>query len=464
MQYPTPEVYNGTIYVAMGPNGPTRVYALSQDTGNVIWNTTIKTTSRQIWNSPIVYNGLVYVGVAGDLQNQEVNASAIGGLFALNAQTGNVVWSFNTMIGNTGGAAVWGSVVVDPKLNSIYFGTGNPYNPGTNSLYGYAIMSLNATTGKMNWYYRIYNSFAIGHDEDFGSTPNLFSLKLNNTTYNAIGLGNKNGIYYILDRNNGQLLQKVPILNPDYSSIIGLAGLTYQSNSTNPELFIPAGYNSKTGMVEAFFPSNNTIAWKFNTTGVTVVPVTVVPGAVLFGDDAGDLYAVNTTSGSLLYHIKLPDSVEGGATVADGHVIVPISSVDELGDSEGPEGVIAFSTGPKPQKVNIINFTVLQMIQTLKNAGFTNITTAQNIATISPPAVIFKVFDSNAPGSGKTQLVFALPPYYYTFQGWNSTNPTVYSYTNLTGIMKTGTITYIGVNSSFVGEGEVNFGAASPTT
>lgn len=30
--------------------------------------------------------------------------------------------------------------------------------------------------------------------------------------------------------------------------------------------------------------------------------------------------------------------------------------------------------------------------------------------------------------------------------------------------MKTGTITYIGVNSSFVGEGEVNFGAASPTT
>jgi polyvinyl alcohol dehydrogenase (cytochrome) len=285
-----------------------------------------------IWASPIIYNGMLYIGVAsnGLLEN---NASQRGEIFALNAMTGSVIWGFVTMVGTSGGASVWGSVAIDPVLNSIYFGTGNPFQSGSGSsiLYSYAIMSLDATTGALKWSYQIYTSTSnpVGADEDIGSTPNLFSVSVSGVVHNAIGVGAKDGFYYVLDRANGQSLEKVQIgncgcLNGD--GIIGLAGFIYLS-ANNPEIFVPS-YNAQVGghygVVKALTPSDGSIKWQFNTLFNIVGSVSVIPGAVLFGDEHGDAYAVSIASGTQLFHTSVPGSIDAGLTVAEGMVFIPM--------------------------------------------------------------------------------------------------------------------------------------------
>ncbi len=304
---------NGMVYVSDGvgpPGGLADLYALSQTDGHTIWSTTLDTSAYAAYASPIVFNGMVYIGVATN--GSETDTSLVGKIFAVNATTGHVAWSFTTSIGNTGGAGVWGSVAIDPSLDSIYFGTSNAYGPGTNSLYSYSILSLNAKTGTLNWYYQAYSSLSSGGDLDFGSSPNLFSVVINGVTHAAVGLGAKDGKYYVLDRVTGSLLETLPIGtgNAD-GGIIGLAGFIYLSQN-NPELFIPS-YNTVVGgdygVVKAVTPLDGSLKWQFNTPGTVQGSVVVVPRAVLFGDVSGNVFALSTSSGSQLFHTTVPGSV-----------------------------------------------------------------------------------------------------------------------------------------------------------
>ena len=114
-----------------------------------------------------------------------------------------MIWSFKTGISKVGGAAVWGTVALDKNLGTIYFGTGNAYTRTRppSSAYSYSILSLNVATGKKVWNYTAYT---FNGDKDFGSSPNLFVIP----GHKALGLGGKDGIYYVLDRSTGQLLHK----------------------------------------------------------------------------------------------------------------------------------------------------------------------------------------------------------------------------------------------------------------
>ena len=312
---------NGLVYVGLGPNGPTEVVALSQTTGSLVWSTTLKATENAIWASPIVYNGLVYIGVASS--GDESNASWIGEMFALNANSGTVVWTWNATTSAAGGAGIWGSVVVDPSLNSIYFGTGNPYGSGSGPtiLYSYSVISLDASTGSLNWYHPVYTSTTAGGDLDFGSTPNLFTVTISGTTYDAIGLGSKGGTYYVLDRTNGNLLGSAVIdSSGDGQGIIGVPGYTYLG-SNNPEIFVPSQYGNS-GTLGAYTPATGALQWSFNTPGVLVGSVAVVPGAVLFGDEDGNLYAFSN-SGTRLFTQTFPSGIYGGVTVAENYLFVP---------------------------------------------------------------------------------------------------------------------------------------------
>jgi polyvinyl alcohol dehydrogenase (cytochrome) len=320
---------NGMVYVGDGsgpPGGQAVLFALSQTDGHVVWSTQLDTDEYAVFASPIIFNGMVYIGVATN--GSETDTSLVGKVFAVNATTGHVNWSFTASIGNTGGAGVWGSVAIDPSLDSIYFGTSNAYGPGTDSLYSYSIMSLNARTGSLNWYYQAYNSLSSGGDLDFGSTPNLFSVVVNGVTHAAIGLGGKDGMYYVLDRVTGSLLEKFQIgTGSGEGGIIGLPGFIYLGTN-NPELFI-GSYNTVVGgdygVMKALTPATGSIDWAFNTPGTIVGSVVVVPGAVVFGDESGNVFALSTGSGSQLFHTSVPGSVLGGVSAAEGLLFVPMS-------------------------------------------------------------------------------------------------------------------------------------------
>ncbi len=76
--YSSPAVANGVVYVG-SVNGT--VYALDAKTGAKVWN---YATGDQIYSSPAVANGVVYIG------------SWDNNVYALNAKTGAKLWSYAT--------------------------------------------------------------------------------------------------------------------------------------------------------------------------------------------------------------------------------------------------------------------------------------------------------------------------------------------------------------------------------
>src|SRR5207244_115243 len=100
--------------------------------------------------------------------------------------------------------------------------------------------------------------------------------------------------------------------------IIGLAGFIYpdgNASNGNPEIFIPSTFRDSTdnkikGLITAFDPASNSTSWIFKAKGRVPGSVAIVPGAVLFGDRKGFLYAVSTVDGSLIQRIRVARGVQ----------------------------------------------------------------------------------------------------------------------------------------------------------
>ena len=112
--------------------------ALDQKTGKVAWETRTGDPKQgySLTAAPLYYNGMVIIGTAGG------DLGIRGWLRSFDAKTGREVWRFNTVPGpgefghdtwpagssawQWGGAPVWSTPAVDPELGLIYFSTGNP--------------------------------------------------------------------------------------------------------------------------------------------------------------------------------------------------------------------------------------------------------------------------------------------------------------------------------------------------
>jgi quinohemoprotein ethanol dehydrogenase len=198
--------------------------ALSQETGKVKWSTEVVKPGSgfSITSAPLYYNGKVYVGGSGG------EYGVRGRLTALDAETGKMDWRFYTTPspsetgGDTwpnngsykhGGASLWNTPTVDPKLNEIYFSTSNasPWigseREGEN-LFTASIVALDAETGKYKWHYQ-----QVHHDLwDFDSpSPTvLFNGEMNGEMREGIGEPSKTGWVYLVDRKTGKPIYPIP--------------------------------------------------------------------------------------------------------------------------------------------------------------------------------------------------------------------------------------------------------------
>ena len=199
--------------------------ALDQQTGKVRWSTNVVKPGEgfSITSAPLYYDGKVYVGGAGG------EYGVRGRLTALNAETGKEEWRFYTVPGpgevghetwpqngdawKCGGASLWNTPTVDPKLNMVYFSTSNA-GPWTGSqregenLFTASIVALNAETGEYEWHYQ-----QVHHDIwdfDSSSPTVLMSGEMNGETREAIGQPSKTGWVYLLDRKTGKPIYPIP--------------------------------------------------------------------------------------------------------------------------------------------------------------------------------------------------------------------------------------------------------------
>jgi len=120
-------VAGGRVYGAT----PTAAFALDQATGEQVWSTTLDTSpTAGIDMAPGYRDGIVYVSTVPTTARSQYTGPDVGVLWALDARTGRMLWSFRTIAaGARGGGSYGGGVWYPPAFDAsggMYLGVGNP--------------------------------------------------------------------------------------------------------------------------------------------------------------------------------------------------------------------------------------------------------------------------------------------------------------------------------------------------
>jgi alcohol dehydrogenase (cytochrome c) len=213
-----------------------KMIALDAKTGKELWNVQIADYKQQyaMTVAPLAVKDKVITGVAGGEHGVR------GFLAAFDVNTGKEIWRFNTVPGPGepgyetwlgkdgkpndsylhGGAPIWVTGSYDPETNLTMWGTGNagPDYNGDNrigdNLYSSSVIAVDADTGKLKWHYQF-----SPHDEfdwDATQVPVLADIALNGSARKVMMWANRNGVFYVLDRTNGQFLSGTPFVKANW--------------------------------------------------------------------------------------------------------------------------------------------------------------------------------------------------------------------------------------------------------
>jgi quinohemoprotein ethanol dehydrogenase len=221
-----------------------RLIALDGKTGKPAWEqqTTPKDGPYSITGAPRIAKGRIVIGNAGS------EYAVRGYVSAYDAETGQLAWRTYTVPGDPaqpgesealrraaktwegewwkagGGGSPWDSIVYDPDLELVYVGTGNgsPWydrirSKGDN-LYTASIIALRADSGEQVWYYQA----TPGDNWDYDATQPILlaTLTIDGRPRRVLMQANKNGFFYVLDREKGALISATP-----YTEINWAAGI-----------------------------------------------------------------------------------------------------------------------------------------------------------------------------------------------------------------------------------------------
>jgi glucose dehydrogenase len=115
---------------------------------------------------------------------------------------------------------VWDGLVYDPETNLVIAGTGNaePWPQemrGTpksewDDLYTCSIVAVDAKTGKLKWYYQSVPTDSWDFDSVGGFI--MADIQIEGRTRKVVMQAPKSGVFYILDRTNGQFISAEPFV------------------------------------------------------------------------------------------------------------------------------------------------------------------------------------------------------------------------------------------------------------
>ena len=219
--------------------------ALDAKTGRPLWNTKVANASAgyAMTVAPLIVKDKVIIGVAGG------EFGIRGFIAAYSVNNGREVWRFNTIPGpgepghetwqgqgdawEHGGGSIWTTGSYDPVLNLTYWGTGNPgpdWNPAQRSgdnLYSDSVVALDADTGKLKWFYQ----FTPNDPYDYDSTqvPVLVDATWKGTARKLMMWANRNGFFYVLDRQTGEFLVGYPFVKVNWASGLDTKGRPVQT-------------------------------------------------------------------------------------------------------------------------------------------------------------------------------------------------------------------------------------------
>lgn len=346
------------------------VFAVSRNNGQLRWITKVDShPAAIITGSPVVYNDVVYVGVSSI---EESLAAAPGypcctfrgSMVALDASTGRILWQTYMTPENHGSAdgysgnAIWQPAAIDPQRGSLYIGTGNNYEvpesvkacllsssdaakPGCFAADDYfdAALSLDLQTGKVKWSRRLQGfdvwtvacsrntnpvACPLPSSPDYdlgGSGPNLLS--------NLVGFGQKSGIYWALNPDNGSIL---------WSTVVGpggtLGGIEWGSATDGQRIYMAITNNGHKpyplingqtitwGAWSALDARTGKILWQTAdpAQALDMGSVSVANGVLFAPSFSGNMHALDASNGKVLWTFNSGGSVLDGPSIVNGMV------------------------------------------------------------------------------------------------------------------------------------------------
>jgi len=394
---PFVDTSSNTVYI--GTQTGAYLLAIDAGTGALKWKTQLDAHPLAIdTQSPIVFNGAVYVGVASTEEGAAAQpgyacCSFQGSMLKLDAATGAILWKTYMVPRGDGttnpqdytGVAVWGSSAVpDPSRNSVYITTGNNYSTPTDSAFTScmqaggteasclspddhidSVLALDMGTGAVKWATRLssgddWNVACIqgsstncpkpaGADFDFGSGVNMFTIQTANGPMTIIGAGQKSGIYSAFDPDTGRVLWATQV-GPGST----LGGIEWGSATDGQRIYVaianpqgipytlqPSGQIDRAGSWSALDPATGRILWQTADPNgaIDIGPVAVANGVVYADSMAGsptskNMFALDAASGSILWSFAAGGSVNAGAVVTE-HIVYWGSGYSHLGPSFG---------------------------------------------------------------------------------------------------------------------------------
>lgn len=296
--------------------------ALGPSSGTLLWNVT---TGGSVVSSPIVSQGIVYVG------------SSDTRLYAINESSGGVLWTWKTgaavaaspaesngvlyvasqdqvlyALTSSSGQLRWSSAQIAPLVSSptvvdgrLFIGTQYRASAGVARVLG-----LNATSGATLWSYDWAASINSSPAVDQG----------------RVLVGTSNGWVLALDENSGGLLWRYQAGTSQVSSPAVEGGTVYVTTSSNRILAL----DSATGLLrwsQGFGGASNP----------TPSSPAVGGGRVFFGTGRSQIVALNSTTGSVIWTVVTGGPVSSSPALTQDTVLV--------GSSDGRLHAISVSNG-----------------------------------------------------------------------------------------------------------------------
>jgi outer membrane protein assembly factor BamB len=221
------------------------VVAVDAETGKLRWRVTMGPTE----SSPLVVGGFVYVG------------DWSGKVYALNAKSGRVVWTYQTGDKVKDGIAYAGG--------RVYFGS-----------YDSHVYALNARTGKLVW--------KAGAQQRLGATGRFYSTPA--VAYGRVYIGGTDGKMYSFGATSGKLRWSH-----------GTGSYVYASPAVWNRRVYAGSYD---GTFYSFDAATGDVRWTFKTAGPISGSAVVINGVVYIACFGGRTYGLDARTGKLLWVFK----------------------------------------------------------------------------------------------------------------------------------------------------------------
>jgi outer membrane protein assembly factor BamB len=351
------------VFADAGSDG---VLALDRKTGKQLWRRRLSTTrTLGVDIQPTAFDGIVFASTVPISVQGIYTPGDRGTLYALDAVTGVVRWSFDTVKGdlwghpeiNSGGGA-WYPPAIDTQRRVVYFGTANPapfpgaphYPNGTSrpgdNLYTDSVVALSIDTGKLLWYHQVTPHDILDRDQ-----VHVMLTRLSDGRDVVLSTG-KSGEVLGLDAATGRALWTRAVGRHEHDDQAALHGLTEVYPGTYGGVIAPpatadgiayvATLNSPTklepdkpsyfgselgthdGEVVAVDAADGHVVWDTPVPGDPLGGAAVVNDLVFTALLDGTVVALQRDNGKIVWKHKTDGGINGWLSAVDDTLYVPV--------------------------------------------------------------------------------------------------------------------------------------------